>query len=197
MIYARGVKDLLCNPRYSPSSNPMCLATAARELTGSHVSLTWRTGSHRWLSSPGSALSLGRHTIGPRRIWRTLRSCARRRRKNGRSAINSTSLTVRAIAYLLCGSRCCLIEACWLAAVAYESVLIGLFTIFRGKFCPLGGTAHSSKERRRPLFWQPFWTVAEPAPGLLAPLSGFLTSRRRKQRKNGEKRVQNGRDTAI
>ena len=23
---------------------------------------------------------------------------------------------------------------------------------------------HSSKERRRPLFWQPFWTVAEPAP---------------------------------
>ena len=24
-------------------------------------------------------------------------------------------------------------------------------------------TAHSSKERRRPLFWQPFWTVTQPA----------------------------------
>ena len=58
-------------------------------------------------------------------------------------------------------------------------------------------TAHSSKERRRPLFWRPFLTVAEPAPGLLVPLSGFLASRRREQRKNGEKSVQNGRDTAI
>ena len=59
------------------------------------------------------------------------------------------------------------------------------------------GTAHSSKERRRPLFWRPFWTVTQPAPGLLAPLSGFLASRRREQRKNGEKSVKNGRDTAI
>ena len=59
------------------------------------------------------------------------------------------------------------------------------------------GTAHSSKERRRPLFWQPFWTVAEPAPGLLVPLSGILASRRREQRKNGEKTSKNGRDTAI
>ena len=25
------------------------------------------------------------------------------------------------------------------------------------------GTVHSSKERRRPLFWQPFWTVTQPA----------------------------------
>ena len=58
-------------------------------------------------------------------------------------------------------------------------------------------TVHSSKERRRPLFWQPFWTVTEPAPGLLVPLSGFLASRRREQRKNGEKMRKNGRDTAI
>eukprot|EP01045_Picozoa_sp_COSAG04_P045641 COSAG04_NODE_16108_length_509_cov_2.009756_1_plen_78_part_01 len=36
------------------------------------------------------------------------------------------------------------------------------------------GPAHSSKERRRPLFWQPFSAVTEPAPGLLVPLSGIL-----------------------
>ena len=59
------------------------------------------------------------------------------------------------------------------------------------------GTAHSSKERRRPLFWRPFWTVAEPAPCPLVPLPGFLASRRRKQRKNGEKTSKNGRETAI
>ena len=58
------------------------------------------------------------------------------------------------------------------------------------------GTAHSSKERRRPLFWRPFWTVTQPAPGLLAPLSGFLASRRRKQRKSGEKTSKNERDMA-
>ena len=58
-------------------------------------------------------------------------------------------------------------------------------------------TEPSSKERRRPLFWRPFWTVAETPPCPLVPLSGFLASRRRKQRKNGEKSVKNGRDTAI
>ena len=58
------------------------------------------------------------------------------------------------------------------------------------------GTAHSSKERRRPLLLQPFWTVTEPPPGLLVPLSGILASRRRKQRKNGEKTSKNGRDMA-
>ena len=57
-------------------------------------------------------------------------------------------------------------------------------------------TDHSSKERRRPLFWQPFWTVTEPAPGLLVPLSGILASRRRKPRKNEKKRGKNGRDMA-
>ena len=50
-----------------------------------------------------------------------------------------------------------------------------------------GGTAHSSKERRRPLFWQPFSAVAEQAPCLLVPLSGFLASRRSKQRETAEK----------
>ena len=58
-------------------------------------------------------------------------------------------------------------------------------------------TVHSSKERRRPLFWQPFWTVTGPVPGLVVPLAGFLASRRRKQRKDGEKMRKNGRDTAI
>ena len=58
------------------------------------------------------------------------------------------------------------------------------------------GTVHSSKERRRPLFWPPFWTVTEPAPCPLVPLSGFLASRRREQRKNGEKTSKNGRDMA-
>ena len=57
-------------------------------------------------------------------------------------------------------------------------------------------TVHSSKERRRPLFWQPFSAVAEPAPGLLVPLSGILASRRRKPRKNEKKRGKNGRDMA-
>ena len=57
-------------------------------------------------------------------------------------------------------------------------------------------TAHSSKERRRPLFCQPFSAVTEPAPGVLVPLSGILASRRRKQRKNGEKTSKNGRDMA-
>ena len=57
-------------------------------------------------------------------------------------------------------------------------------------------TVHSSKERRRPLFWQPFSAVTEPAPGLLVPLSGILASRRRKQRKNEKKRGKNGRDMA-
>ena len=55
-------------------------------------------------------------------------------------------------------------------------------------------TAHSSKERRRPLFCQPFSAITEPAPGILVPLSGILASRRRKQRKNGEKTSKNGRD---
>ena len=58
------------------------------------------------------------------------------------------------------------------------------------------GTVHSSKERRRPLFWPPFWTVTEPTPCPLVPLSGFLVSRRRKQRKNEKKRGKNGRDMA-
>ena len=58
------------------------------------------------------------------------------------------------------------------------------------------GTAHSSKERRRPLFWQPFSTVTEPAPGLLVPLSGILASRRREQRKDGAKTSKNGQDMA-
>ena len=49
----------------------------------------------------------------------------------------------------------------------------------------------------RPLFWQPFWTVTEPVPGLVVPLAGFLASRRRKQRKNGEKTSKNGPDTAA
>ena len=57
-------------------------------------------------------------------------------------------------------------------------------------------TAHSSKERRRPLFCQPFSTVTEPPPGLLVPLSGILASRRRKPRKNEKKRGKNGRDMA-
>ena len=57
-------------------------------------------------------------------------------------------------------------------------------------------TAHSSKERRRPLFWQPFSAVTEPPPGLLVPLSGILASRRRKPRKNEKKRGKNGRDMA-
>ena len=61
---------------------------------------------------------------------------------------------------------------------------------------PTSRTAHSSKERRRPLFWQPFWTVTEPPPGLLVPLSGILASRRRKPRKNEKKRGKNGRDMA-
>ena len=55
-------------------------------------------------------------------------------------------------------------------------------------------TDHSSKERRRPLFWRLFWTVTQRAPGPLVPFSGFLASRRRKQRKNGEKTSKNGRD---
>ena len=38
----------------------------------------------------------------------------------------------------------------------------------------------------------PFSTVAEPALGLLAPLSGFLAPRRINQRKNGEKRRKMG-----
>ena len=59
------------------------------------------------------------------------------------------------------------------------------------------GTVHSSIERRRPLFRRPFLTVTEPTPGVLAPLAGFLASRRREQRKDGEKSVKNGRDTAI
>ena len=58
------------------------------------------------------------------------------------------------------------------------------------------GTVHSSKERRRPLFWQPFSAVTEPAPGLLVPLSGILASRRRKPQKNEKKRGKNGRDMA-
>ncbi len=66
---------------------------------------------------------------------------------------------------------------------------------FRGH--PFGGTDHSSIERRRPLLLPPFWTVAEPTPGLLVPLSGILASRRRNQRKNGGKTSKNGRDTAI
>ena len=61
---------------------------------------------------------------------------------------------------------------------------------------PAGGTAHSSKERRRPLFWRPFSAVTEPPPGLLVPLSGILASRRRKPRKNEKKRGKNGRDMA-
>ena len=47
------------------------------------------------------------------------------------------------------------------------------------------------------LLWPPFWTVTEPAPCLLVPLSGFLAPRRREQRKNGEKTSKNGRETAI
>ena len=58
-------------------------------------------------------------------------------------------------------------------------------------------TAHSSKERRRPLFWRPFSAVTEPAHCLLVPLSGILAPRRREQRKNGEKTSQNGRDMAY
>ena len=54
------------------------------------------------------------------------------------------------------------------------------------------GTAHSSKERRRPLFMPPFSTVAEPALGLMVPISRFRAFRRRKQRKNGKQRVKNG-----
>ena len=50
------------------------------------------------------------------------------------------------------------------------------------------------KNDGRPLFWRPFWTVTEPAPCPLVPLSGFLASRRREQRKNGEKTSKNGRD---
>ena len=57
------------------------------------------------------------------------------------------------------------------------------------------GTAHFSKERRRPLFPRPFRTVTESAPGLLVSRSGILASRRRKQRKNGGKMSKNGRDT--
>jgi len=59
---------------------------------------------------------------------------------------------------------------------------------------PVEAASVSSKERRRPLFWRPFWTVAAPVPCLLVPLSGFLASRRREQRKNGEKPSKNGRD---
>ena len=59
------------------------------------------------------------------------------------------------------------------------------------------GTAHSSKERRRPLLLRPFWTVTELTPGPLLPLAGFQASRRKKQRKNGEKSVKNGRETAV
>ena len=64
--------------------------------------------------------------------------------------------------------------------------------IFMSECCSC--TDHSSKERRRPRFCRPFWTVTEPAPGLLVPCSGILASRRRKQRKNGGKMSKNGRD---
>jgi len=45
-----------------------------------------------------------------------------------------------------------------------------------------------------PLLSWPFWTVAQPPPCLLVPLAGILASRRRKQRKNGEKTSKNGQD---
>ena len=70
------------------------------------------------------------------------------------------------------------------------------FRLF-GQADELEGTDHSSKERRRPLFWRPFSAVTEPPPGLLVPLSGILASRRRKPRKNEKKRGKNRRDTAI
>ena len=44
--------------------------------------------------------------------------------------------------------------------------------------------------------WQPFAAVTAQAPGLLVPFSGFLASRRRKQRNNGGKMSKNGRDIA-
>ena len=58
------------------------------------------------------------------------------------------------------------------------------------------GRTYPSRIGRRPLFPRPFLTVAEPAPGLLVPLSGILASRRRKPRKNEKKRGKNGRDMA-
>ena len=66
--------------------------------------------------------------------------------------------------------------------------------IFMSECCSC--TDHSSKERRRPLFCRPFWTVTQPVPCLLVPLSGILAPRQREQRKNGEKTSQNGRDMA-
>ena len=53
---------------------------------------------------------------------------------------------------------------------------------------PKNGGDHSFGSR--------FGPFAEPVPGLSVPLSGFLASRRREQRKNGEKTSKNGQDTA-
>ena len=89
---------------------------------------------------------------------------------------------------------------------AFGSVVYPAVATIKSSKCPpdeqgrvlgaLNGTAHSSKERRRPLLLQPFLAVTEPPPGLLVPLSGILASRRRKPRKNEKKRGKNGRDMA-
>ena len=68
----------------------------------------------------------------------------------------------------------------------------------RRRFTPAWSCTYPSRiGRRRPLFPRPFRTVAQPAPGLLVALSGILASRRREQRKNGEKTSRNGRDMAY
>ena len=54
------------------------------------------------------------------------------------------------------------------------------------------GTAHSSKERRRPLFWRPFWTVTEPAPCLLVPLLDSWRQDGENSEKTAKKRAKMG-----
>eukprot|EP01045_Picozoa_sp_COSAG04_P004032 COSAG04_NODE_171_length_21611_cov_4.302808_6_plen_245_part_00 len=57
-------------------------------------------------------------------------------------------------------------------------------------------TAHSSKERRRPLFWPPFSTVTEPPRSFGATL-WIPRAKTERKAKKWRKNEQNGRETAI
>eukprot|EP01045_Picozoa_sp_COSAG04_P019370 COSAG04_NODE_1875_length_5334_cov_1.252197_2_plen_292_part_00 len=75
--------------------------------------------------------------------------------------------------------QCCLTDG-WIFQVTCNQI----FTLCGVRPTPL------TKERRRPP--SPFSTVAEPALGLMVPISRFRAFRWRKQRKNGKQRVKNG-----
>ena len=137
------------------------------------------------------------------RMCATARSTSRQDTDTSRRAVAlSASLTWGVHVPLLQGARCEVDKCASQVSGTHAGLIVGQ-DLCSGAGCHAYGSLLVVVEFRTrcrrvertaaTTLWQPFAAVTAQAPGLLVPFSGFLASRRRKQRNNGGKMSNNGR----